>query len=166
MSNIGLQPPMLSLPPELHLAIASYLPWWDVYALRLTCRPMYAILPPLTELPRYLYHHQYWMKDPLTASFFVRSNNLIVCHHCPNICHGSSKFVKWVERGVYNQERKEFFRENSLLPAEEWKLCVRCDKNLQDQQNDNWCCRWKSGSESACSYCSSQMHRIYPGSKG
>ena len=43
---------LLSLPTELHHAIAQHLSWWDIYALRLTCRLMNSLLPPLKH-----HHH-------------------------------------------------------------------------------------------------------------
>lgn len=160
MSDNISQPLLLTLPAELHLTIASYLPWWDVYALRLSCRQLHAILPPLTTLPKYNGNwKQYWWFERLKTSFLVLSNNLKVCDRCPTIEDKSdAPFTNWVERGIYDAERKSYVRKFPDRPAEVWSLCETCDKNLEGNQNHDWCCRWTRGMK-YCGQCCPQMQR-------
>lgn len=163
MSTDTALPPILALPSELHLAIASHLPWWDVYSLRLVCRQMHTLLPPLTTLPKYKHFEQNWWKDPLTASFLVQSNNLNVCTHCPTIENATeAPFTAWYEQGLYVHEKRCRVRQFPHRAPEVWSLCDKCDKSLQDDQSNNWCCAWKKG-EPACNRCNPHMRRITPG---
>ena len=155
------QPWLLTLPAERHLSIASHLSWWDVYALRLSCRQLHALIPPLTTLPQYNGNwKQYWWFEPLKASFLVLSNNLKVCDRCPTIENTSdAPFITWVEQGLYDAESKSYVRKYPDRPAEVWNLCEICDKNLEGNQNHDWCCRWTGGMK-YCGQCCPQMQRI------
>lgn len=165
MSASTPQSPLLALPTELHLAIASHLPWWDAYAFRLSCRQLHRLLPALITLPKYDGNwKQYWWFEPLKASFLVSSNNLKVCDRCPTIENKSdAPFTTWIEKGIYNLESKLYVRKDPARPAELWNLCETCDKNLEGNQNHDWCCRWTRGMR-YCGQCCPQMQRSLYGS--
>ena len=71
---------LMSLPPELHLLITEQLPWWDTYALRMTCHLLYSLLPPLPKNSEVPSQPEDVIK--LKDSFFMVSNNLNTCLGC------------------------------------------------------------------------------------
>lgn len=72
---------LLSLPTELYFAISKYLHWWDIYSLRLTCRLMNYVLPPLKDhgnlpslelsIEMYKPYHGYCFPIPVAWDFPV-----------------------------------------------------------------------------------------------
>ncbi|EAW07134.1 F-box domain protein [Aspergillus clavatus NRRL 1] len=63
---------LLSLPPELHLLITTFLPFPDVIYLRITCSHLYSVLPPLT-LPQLLLAE---------TSSYALTKDLYACRYC------------------------------------------------------------------------------------
>lgn len=112
------QSSFLTLPPELHLCITSYLPWWDVYALRLACRDLYALLPALTSTWREVPYLDINNRD-FGDSFFLASNNLIQCSSCQRLYRRANRYEwKGISRDIW---------EGPLLPKMGWRHCSRCD---------------------------------------
>lgn len=88
----------MTLPPELHLSIASHLFFHDVYALRQTSRYFCGLLPLLTQIPLYDRDHIDELETQLVeleTSFFGRSNGLLYCGKCLRLWH-RKHFVRYM----------------------------------------------------------------------
>ena len=94
-------PPFKTLPPDLHLSIASHLLFQDIYALRQTNHYFYDLLPPLRDIPLIGRDRQYALEAQLVElerSFFGRSNGLLYCGGCFKLRH-RKHFVRFMSEG-------------------------------------------------------------------
>lgn len=150
MAESILQRSLLSLPPELHLSIISYLSWWDTYALRLTCHRFHALL--VLPLKQHTITYGDKFNQDFRTSFFIRNNDLNICNGCMIVCH-ASECHEWTE----DESRREVKRKD--IPVYHWMLCKSCDQNQQLRRATNWCCG-DGRSPYPCSHCNEDMLRV------
>lgn len=79
------QPSFLTLPPEIHLHIATNLPGGT------STRRWNSLLPALTPTRRELSYCDVHNRDS-GDSFFLASNKLIQCNNCQKLLHGPNRY--------------------------------------------------------------------------
>ncbi|RHZ54436.1 hypothetical protein CDV55_104793 [Aspergillus turcosus] len=100
---------LLSLPPELHLLIGTYLRFPDIVYFRITCAYLYALLPPLT-------HSQLLLAE---TTDYALSRDIYACRYCLRL-RPASRFADRMRRrrrGRYGRDAdKRFCVECGLRP--------------------------------------------------
>ncbi|PYH58278.1 F-box domain protein [Aspergillus niger CBS 101883] len=107
------KPPLLALPPELHLQITSHLPLLpDIYSLQATCTYFYTLLPQPT--------HSALLAAETTD--YAVAHDLYACRYCLRLRPGSFFADRMLRRGRgrYGRDRaKRFCVDCGVMPRGE-----------------------------------------------
>lgn len=147
---------LLDLPTELVLNIASYLPFWDLYALALTSRRFRNIIGSIKmpEHPiRFLFwdgslpHRRYLNQNEIGAmenSTWCRDHDLLICEYCPDFhpkeCFSGIYLEPRMGEAWMKVEWNKWLR-RKCDPCVDWRStarpvkdrfwCRRCDQFLE-----------------------------------
>lgn len=180
---------LLSLPTELHFEISKYLHWWDIYSLRLTCRLMDYVLPPLRDhgnLPSIELSIEKRFSIPAVEELLVHRSAheaiipryitstsgtaapLIDSFYMENqgyyICFGCGSIKddkEWYEWRA-NDKRLYEWPENLKkgFPWKAWQRCGNCDEVLQELLPQRCPQHEKTRRHHICRTCGPSMLRI------
>ena len=118
---------LLILPAELHLAIAQNLDWWDIYALRFTCRLMNSLLPHLKvhgDLPS------------LELSFEIRNSYTIPMSRFKELCQSASfpAVYPWCQLSRTTAQLRDSF----YMANQGYYICFGCGSIKDDGEWYEW----------------------------